>query len=69
MRALLNRIATRLAHEPVAVWGTVIVAAAQVVGRLAHAPEVVDDVVTGLTLLGIPAVRSQVTPTSKTPAP
>lgn len=62
VKALLGTLATRLRHEPVAVWGVVLAAvltAAPAAGVPAHD---VDLIATVLTVVGVPVVRRKVTP-------
>lgn len=66
---MLRTILTKLRHEPVAVWGALL---ALLVGVL-HARGVSDDLLATVTgaasLLGVPVLRSMVTPVVADPPP
>lgn len=66
---LLARVWALIRHEPVAVWGTLITALIGVPALAGVPAWVITVIVTVLTALGVPVVRSQVSPTPPAATP
>lgn len=62
LKQLLTLIATKLRHEPVAVWGVVLAAVIGILRGAGVDANVVDTITAVATLVGIPVVRRKVTP-------
>jgi hypothetical protein len=62
LKQLLTLVATKLRHEPVAVWGVVLAAAIGILRGAGVDANVVDTITAVATLVGIPVVRRKVTP-------
>lgn len=62
LRKSKNFIVAVIKHEPVALWGILAAVVLQVVLPLIHASWIVSEIPVVLTILGIPIVRSRVSP-------
>lgn len=62
----MSKILAFLKHEPVAVWGTVLAALIGVLAAVGVPSHVIEVITAVASVLGIPVVRSQVTPTVAT---
>lgn len=61
----MSKFLNKLRHEPVAVWGAVFSAALVIAGALGVSATWLATAGAVLSILGIPVVRSQVTPTKQ----
>lgn len=62
MKTLLHNLLHRLAHEPVAVWGVVLAAVLGLLPLVGVSTSVITIIGAVASLLGVPVVRSKVTP-------